>query len=322
MNRIALTLLCCFAFLGLAHGAEISLEEHDKQIDVLIDGKLFTTYLHDGYRKPILYPIIGPNEIPITRNWPMKKDVAGEAHDHPHQKSMWFTHSPVNGVNFWTESDKTGTIVQTKLVRAECGKEKESAVIETENDWQDPQGKVLLSDNRKITFSLVPGGRAIDWRIELKATHGPVTFGDSKEGGMGIRTRPELQLKNFPKQGVTNANGHAVNSEGANDGDIWGKRANWVDYWAEIDGKTIGVAIFDHPDNLRHPTWWHARDYGLISANPFGIHDFEKKKPDDLGNYTIPDGKSLTLRYRFIFHEGNPETAKIAELFKEYSQGK
>ena len=79
---------------------------------------------------------------------------------------------------------------------------------------------------------------------------------------------------------------------------------------AGIDGKTIGMAIFDHPSNPRHPTWWHARYYGLVAANPFGIHDFEKQ-PDGTGDLTIPAGKSVTFRYRFLFHEGDYKAADI-----------
>ena len=59
-----------------------------------------------------------------------------------------------------------------------------------------------------------------------------------------------------------------MNSAGNRDNDAWGKRADWCDYFSEHDGKVYGVAIFDHPQNLRHPTWWLARDYGLFGANP------------------------------------------------------
>jgi hypothetical protein len=325
MIRKLSNLKFCFLLLplviaGTTRAAEFAVKQHDNKIKVEIDGQPFTTYLHEGYPKPILYPIIGPHGITMTRNWPMKKDVPGEAHDHPHQKSMWFAHSPVNGVNFWEESPNSGRVVQTKLIRAEGGKDQ--AVIETANDWQDAKGKTLLSDTRLINFSQIEGSRVIDCRIELHASNGPVTFGDSKEGGMAIRTRPELQLTNDPKQSVTTAKGQAVNSEGVRGAKVWGKRADWIDYWAEVEGKTIGVAIFDHPENLRHPTWWHAREYGLISANPFGIHDFETDKPAKTGNLTIPEGESITLRYRFVFHEGDPERAKISELYRQYSDSK
>jgi hypothetical protein len=321
LNLVVIFLSQIFLLQTVAcRAAEFTVKEHDNQIDVQIDGQPFTTYQHEGFAKPILYPILGPQGVPMTRNWPIKKDVPGEAKDHVHHKSLWFTHGKVNGIDFWTEGKKCGRIVQTKLVRAEGGKDQ--AVIETTNDWQDPKGKVVMSDTLRVSFSLVPGGRAIDWQIDLHASHGKVTFGDTKEGTMAIRTRPELQLVNDLKQGVTTANGHAVNSDGARDANIWGKRANWVDYWAEVEGKTLGVAIFDHPENPRHPTWWHAREYGLISANPFGIHDFEKDKPATAGSLTLPEGKSITLRYRFVFHEDDAEKAKIADLYEQYAKPK
>jgi hypothetical protein len=320
-NLVAIALfLTAVLHAAVCRSAEFSVKEHDNQIDVAIDGQPFTTYLHEGYPKPILYPIYGPHGIPITRNWPMKNDVPGETKDHVHHKSMWFAHSPVNGVDFWSETKTSGREVQTKLVRAEGGQDQ--AVIETTNDWQDAKGKVVLSDTRVLRFSVVPGGRTIDWRIDLHASHGPVTFGDSKEGSMAIRTRPELQLVTSSQRGATPAKGQALNSEGVRGADVWAKRANWVDYWAEVEGQTIGVAIFDHPENLRHPTWWHAREYGLISANPFGIHDFEQGKPADAGDFTIPEGESMTLRYRFVFHEGDPEKAKLAEIYEQFAKPK
>lgn len=303
---------------SLAGAAEFQIRQHDDAIDVQIDGQPFTTYVHKGFAKPILYPIIGPHGIAMTRNYPMKK-VAGESTDHSHHKSMWFTHGNVNGVDFWMERSGAGHIDQTKLLRAEGGKDQ--ATIETANDWLSPKGAVVLSDTRRLTFLLVPAGRAIDWQIELHASHSPVTFGDTKEGSMGIRTRSELHLRNDPAHGVTTANGHAVNSEGIEGKNVWAKRANWVDYWAKIEGKTVGIAVFDHPDNPRHPTWWHARDYGLIAVNPFGVHDFEPDKPAGAGKMTIPEGKSIIFRYRFIFHDGDVKQAKIAEEYAQYAKG-
>jgi hypothetical protein len=310
----------CFATflpLGSAGAAEFRIRQQDDALDVEIDGQPFTTYLHQGFAKPILYPIIGPYGIAMTRNFPMKK-VAGEATDHHHQKSMWFTHGNINGIDFWAEEPAAGRIVQTKLLRAEGGKDR--ATIETTNDWVSPKGDVLLSDRRLLSFLLVPGGRAIDWQIDLHANHGPLTFGDTKEGTLGIRIRSELNLHNDPDHDVTTANGHAINSEGLRDADIWAKRANWVDYWGNIKGKTVGVAVFDHPANPRHPTWWHARDYGLIAANPFGIHAFEPDKPAGVGALTIPAGKSLTFRYRFIFHRGDAAQANIARQYEQYTK--
>src|SRR5690606_39397838 len=138
-------------------------------------------------------------------------------------------------------------------------------------------------------------------------------------GSMGIRTRPELRLKNDERHGVTGAKGKAVSSAGHRDGELWGKRAKWVDYWAPVDGRVVGIAVFDHPTNPMHPTWWHARDYGLVAANPFGVHDFERK-PAGTGDMRIAKGESKTFRYRFVFHPGDAEDAKIAERYEHWAK--
>ena len=108
-----------------------------------------------------------------------------------------------------------------------------------------------------------------------------------------------------------------MQSTGVRDADTWGKRAAWTDYSGLVNGKIVGVAIFDHPDNPRHPTWWHVRDYGLFAANPFGVHDFEKK-PEGTGNLTIPAGESVTFRYRIYMHEGDEKQGDVAIQYKAY----
>ena len=132
---------------------------------------------------------------------------------------------------------------------------------------------------------------------------------------MAIRLNESMKLI---KAGKKPGDGHLLNSAGAKDGDCWGKSAEWCDYWGPVDGKTLGVAIFDHPKNPVHPTWWHARDYGLFAANPFGVHDFEKK-PAHAGDLKIPAGGSVTFRYRFLIHEGDAAAARIAERYAEFS---
>lgn len=132
---------------------------------------------------------------------------------------------------------------------------------------------------------------------------------------MALRLNEAMRLTRNRKP----AEGRIVNSEGLRDGATWGKRAKWVDYYGPVEGQTVGVAIFDHPRNPRHPTHWHVRDYGLFAANPFGIHDFEKK-PDGTGDLEVAAGQSVTWRYRFYFHRGDEQEAKVAERYAEYAQ--
>ena len=269
---------------------------------------------YEGHRKPILYPIIGPHEIGMTRNFPMKADVPGEHQDHPHHQSLWFTHGEVNGENFWSEEEGTSTVVHEELLETTEGAD--SATIVATSMWIGFGGDPVCSDRTTLRFSVLPIGRVIDWTVTVFADQGDLTFMDTKEGTMGIRVHPRMRFTN-PVRDIVSPSGHAVNSEGDKNVDAWGKRAAWVDYWAEIEGNTVGIAVMDHPSNLRHPTWWHARSYGLVAANPFGEHDFEDKPPGT-GDYTIAAGESLTLSYRFVFHEGDTGQADVAGLFEAF----
>jgi hypothetical protein len=299
-----------FVFIPhLALSAGFSLREQDDDVRVEIDGKLFTIYRTATGPKPILWPVIGPTGVEMTRSFPMK-DVPGEKPDHPHQRSIWFTHGSVNGVDFWSETAGHGSIAHREYLRTEANNKQ--AVISTRNDWIDARGKRICQDRRTLTFAAGNDWRSFDFDITLVASEGPVKFGDTKEGSMGIRI-PTVMDVNSQK------GGHIINSEGDTDNDAWGKPASWVDYYGTVAGRPVGIAFFNHPSSFRYPTRWHVRDYGLFAANPFGLKDFVGKDDVD-GSYTLDDGGSITLRYRILLHEGDAKSAKIAEAFERYSK--
>jgi hypothetical protein len=252
------------------------------------------------------------------------KDGENEDHDHIHHRSLWFSRGDVNGHDFWTEGDKCGKIVQDKILniyqfQAGSGPDVvpdvDVGVIQSQNNWVAADGKVICTDTRTHKFYNHPDGRMIDFDITIHASNGDVTFGDTKEGSMAIRLAPTMQVEGKV------AHGHIVNSEGRQDKESWGKRATWCDCYEPVNGQIVGVAIFDHPQNPKHPTWWHVRTYGLFAANPFGIHDFESK-PKGTGNIMIPAGQSITFKYRFYFHKGDEKQGRVAEHYREYAAAK
>jgi hypothetical protein len=299
-------IFCVAAVSSLA--AEVTMEQTDKGVTVKLDGKLFTEYRLDQGPKPILWPIIGPTGEKMTRDYPMAK-AEGEKQDHVHQKSLWFTHGIVNDVDFWAETGKSGTVKHREFKQVAGGQQ---GVIVSVNDWLAPDGKKVLEDERRLTFGALGDSRFIDFDITLKATAGPVTFGDTKEGMMGIRVPTVMDVNS--KKG-----GKIINSEGQTDEAAWGKRASWVDYHGPLNGTVVGIAVLNHPSSFRYPTYWHVRTYGLFAANPFGVKDFTNSKEGD-GSHTIESGQSITFRYRFLFHPGDEKAGKIAEAFASYAK--
>lgn len=296
---------------GRAEPPRFEVVQQDDRVTVSLDGQLFTEYLVLSGHKPILWPIIGPTGKPMTRAFPMDPKVKGEKKDHPHQRSLWFTHGEVNHVDFWAEfGGKKGKILHREF--RQVASQGESATIVTTNDWVDPEGQTVLSDERRLRFSLDGDARVIDFDITLHASAGDVVFGDTKEGSFGIRVPTIMDVNN--KRG-----GRIVNSEGQSDGEAWGKPAAWVDYHGPLDGEVVGIAILNHPSSFRYPTYWHVRDYGLFAANPFGLHDFQGIE-EKVGEYKLPAGESITLRYRVIFHRGNESEARLAEAFARYRE--
>lgn len=306
MLRASMVFWSVVVFLGLAarsEAAEVSVEQSEKGAVVKIGGQLFTEYLTASAPKPMLFPILGPTGQPMTED-----QARVPRGDHIHHHSLWFTHGSVNGISFWDERQRHGTIQHRKFVRLQGGPE---GIIETSNDWIGPEGKKYLEDRRRLVFGMEGEARRIDFDITLAASEGPVVFGDTKEGSMGLRVARSIAVT--AKQG-----GRIVNSEGLVDDKAWGKRAAWVDYFGPVAGETVGIAAMNHPSSFRFPTHWHVRTYGLYCANPFGWKDFQGKDSPD-GSYTLEKGKSIELRYRFLFHKGDAQKAKIADAYKRYA---
>lgn len=301
MNPFAtLVLLAACSSQDPAPDGVVSIREETDRLVIELGGEPFTEYRYRNTPKPVLYPLYGPGGEQVVRDFPLRAGDADESTDHPHHQSVWFAHGAVNGHDFWQGAGER--IVHESFL------DSPPDTIRSRNLWQDPDGETICVEERTMTFGGDAHTRRIDLSFVLSPAGEPLVFGDTKEGTMALRLAPTLQLTGDVAQG------HSLSSAGNRDGDCWGKRAAWVVYWGPIEGRTVSVALLDHPKNPRHPSWWHARDYGLFAANPFGVHDFEKKPPGT-GDFTVPVGENLTLRYRLRIGSGEPAAAELdAEL--------
>ncbi|MBI3681660.1 MAG: PmoA family protein [Acidobacteria bacterium] len=298
--------------VSLPLAAQVAVEQKADRITVDINGKPFTElWIGTDVRKPYLHPLRSASGKIVTRRYPMEQ-VAGETKDHPHHRGLWFNHGDVNGSDFWgsdpqARADAKARIAVRKISEAKGGNK--SGAIAGSFEWIDRSGAVLLTESRRMTFYAEADRRTVDFDILLRAAV-PVKFGDTKEGSFGLRLADPLK---------ESSGGKMVNAEGAaGEKNVWGKRSPWVDYCGELEGEKLGIAIFDHPTNPRHPAYWHSRAYGLFAANIFGWRDFHNDKSMD-GSLELKPGETLRFRYRVLIHPGDTAAANIGGQYRKFA---
>jgi len=290
-------------------GQGVAVEQRGGSVEVRIDGQLFARYdATTGPNKPYFHPLYGPGGRLMVRKYPLET-VPTETHDHPHHRGLWFTHGEVNGHDFWSEGPNAGRTVCRGFEALEGGPV--MGGFRSRTDWLAKDGTRVAEDVRQVRVWRLPECRILDFEVTVRATEGPLVFQDTKEGSFGIRLPDTMRVKG--------GDGRILTSRGDRDAAAWGKRAEWVDYWGTVEGAVMGVAILDHPDNPRHPTYWHVRDYGLFAANPFGVHDFVPGQPKGTGDLTVPAGGTVTFRYRVLLHPGAAAEAGVADAWAAYA---
>jgi hypothetical protein len=298
----------------------VDLTRSGYHVDVEVGGRRFTTYDFDpSVAKPYLSPLRSANGTVVTRGFPMTPAPAREDQDEPHQRAMYFAHGDINGFDFWGEaafptwSDHSVSTFGRTVFRSvnDIQGGAESGSLQATFDLVAPTG-IIGEETQTYRFEGDQQSRSIDCEFAIHATRGPIVMGDTKEGTFAIRV---VKALDSPPAQMVNASG--ASGEKA----IWGKRSNWVDYYGRVAGEDVGLAIFDHPHNLRSPTYWHARAYGLLAANPFGLKAFTGDRRQD-GRYDIPAGGALVFRYRVFIHHGSPSEAGVAEAYRWFATQK
>ncbi len=291
-------------------GENVRFVQDTNKIDILVGGNLFTTYRYGSeLTKPILYPVKSPSGIVLTRGFPFEK-IPGESNDHPHHTGIFFTYDKVNHDGFWNNTTSPPQIKHIKTTKMENGQ------LSTISHWVGKSGKQLLEEKRDMVFSAEANQYATDFNITLTAQDEKIVFGDTKEGMFAIRVADWLR--------EDKGTGKYLDSDGnIGEPNIWGKKATWVRLEGQKDGKTIGIAIFNHPASANYPTYWMARGYGLFSANPLGQLDFLKgtnvENPQPL-NFTLYPGQSALFKFRMIIYEGQKSAEQLEREFQSFAR--
>jgi hypothetical protein len=312
----AVILAGCFVAGAWPAAAQVAFKNVDgDHISITINGEPFSDFhIGKAYPKPFLAPLRTASGLIVTRHFPQEM-VEGESRDHPHHRGLWIGYGDVNGVNFWENepASKTsgenpsvkGLLTLKSLVELKPGKK--AGTIQAVFEWAAPDKGVLLEEDRTMTFYAERDVRTFDVDVTFTAKTA-VKFADTKEGFFAIRLADSMAGKNGGL--MTNAEG------GQTEKNVWGKKAEWVDYDGTVDGQKVGIVIFNNPKNGAEPPRWHSRDYGLFAVNPFGLKEFDPKAAGQ-GGMEMKAGDTLRLRYRVVIHPGDYPKQKIEDLYKD-----
>lgn len=294
-------LLCglaiCVASSAVAH-ATVKLERKGTTVTITVDGEAFSVFNFDEeLPKPFMSPVRGPGGTVLTREIFTDRTKG----DHPHHKGIWVAVDQINKIEFWAEKGK----IVNREVKLDVA-EGDAAQMTVVNDWQGEDGKAVVTET---TIIKIGSNRLFSYDITFRAAGTePVEFGDTKEGLFGFRMVDSMR---------ENEGGKVVNAEGDEGTKLcWGQASAWIDYTGTVEGKTFGVALFDHPLNFR-ASRYHVRNYGLFSINPFGEKSYTGGKRPAQFEYLLP-GATMRLRYGLLIHSGDTKSANVEGVYQSY----
>ena len=329
--------ICMLAGKAGAAQPKIDIVKGNNKIDVVIADKPLTSYVYgDDMTKPILVPVRTPSGIEVNRQYPLVK-AEGASSDHEHHVGIFFAVDQVNGVNYWKNTSVPPQIRHIEITQMAGGEGK--ATLTTLSHWINDKRQVVLEENRSMTFvaGVHENEYAIDFSIDLTAKNDKVLFEDIEEGMFAIRVSDYLRegkesaaLKEgqpLPKESILGTGRYFSSNGDETAKNIWGKRARWVALQGVREGKVVGVAMFNHPESINYPTYWHVRNYGLFSANPLGQADFQKGQPKQYRKnkiiplrLTLEPGETVHFRFLVIVYDGIRTHEQMEERFREFAR--
>jgi hypothetical protein len=282
----------------------VAFAQKDDRIEIAIAGAHFATYVFNDAEimRPYFMSVKAPGGIQATRNQP---PIAGtDLMDHPtFHPGIWLAFGDLSGTDDWRLKApvKHAEFVEKPTTSATGGS------FKVRNRYlKAPESDEAVCDELfRCRVEATDAGYLILWDSTFSSDN-EFYFGDQEEMGLGVRVATAIRAQNKPDSGVPAGNGTITNAERQiNEAQVWGKASDWCDYSGTIDGKHVGMTIMCHPDNFR-PSWFHARDRGLLEANPFGEQAFTDGGPSKV---VVKPGKSLRLRYGILVHAADSADA-------------
>ncbi len=296
-----------FAFLNeqLASAKRdvVSFQRGDGRLRIVLGEQPIAEYVWSDEQvlRPYFRHLRTPSGIQVTRNHPpvSGRDLDDHATMHP---GLWLAFGDINGVDFWRNQ---GRVRHLGFIHGPEGG-RGIGTFTARNAYQHGD-RTICHEDRRIAVAPSTTGYIIDWTSTFYSDQGDFTFGDQEEMGLGVRMATPLAVVK---------GGTITDSQGRkNETQIWGRTADWCRYGGELKGRHVGVVLMPHPHNFRR-SWFHARDYGLLAANPFGRNAFTK---GEKSRVTVKQGDRFVLRFRVLVYDvPQGQSPDVAAVYREY----
>ncbi len=312
--------LCCLLFSVLgSDAAEFSVVPGENSLLIRFGETDLATYhfRHEKISRPFFANLRAADGTLLSRNFPPVPGEDRTDHDTMHP-GLWLAFGDLNGCDFWRNKNRVEHL--RFVVPPTVGKDSLRLTVRNRYLGNGERGEepTICEEECRLKFVRHPQGILLLWDSKFEAMERAFAFGDQEEMGLGIRVATPLSVsvKGAKPPAETVARGTIRDQlSRKNEKEIWGNAALWCDYGGTIDGKSMGMTIFDHPENFR-PAWLHARDYGVVVANPFGREAFGKGEKSKI---EISPGETFRLRYGILLHsEKASEPLDLDQVRNDY----
>jgi hypothetical protein len=256
---LAIALLAPPANPAAERAPAVAFRQEADRLSITVGGRPFATYV---YRDPVIprpyfAHVQTPCGIQATRNHPPRADDPDDhATFHP---GIWLSFGDVDGNDYWRLKAR----VEHEAFASRPAGGPGRGTFAVRNAYRKAGGREqVCAELARYTILVRPYGTLLVWRSTFSSDRAGFTFGDQEELGLGMRVNSKISVEHG-KGRITDAAGR-TNGKG-----VWGRASDWVDYSGPIGDRRVGMALMPDPANFR-PSWFHARDYGLVVANPFG----------------------------------------------------
>jgi hypothetical protein len=279
--------------------------EGQGRVAVVIDGLPVAVYCYEDEQisRPYFAHVRAPGGIQVTRHHPPVEgqDRADHGTMHP---GIWMAFGDINGSDYWR---LTARVKHAEFSENPTdGSGQGSFAVHNQYLDQQDASKIVCEETARYTFAVRPDGYLLVWDSTFSSDR-EFAFGDQEEMGLGFRVATPLRAQRQREAGLPPGTGTILDAEGRKNGDqVWGNTADWCDYSGKIAGQRVGMTLFCHPQNFR-PSRFHARDYGFLTANPFGVQAFRQGEKSAV---VVRPGEKLRLRYGILIHSG-PEASEL-----------